>query len=185
LWLSFPGPLTGSWVSGAHASCACTHVAATPSLVPVTGFLFGLCSRWLRLHSCRRHQLSLLWRHDFQGQCRLQLPCLAPLSAVLTLAALLFAPPPAGVFAMAAGHPRPMPSPVPVTGALVGCARASSHVVAAISCFGCGGWLSMGNAVTMTGSLFSFARAGCACTRVTAIICVCGGGLPSQGQCCH
>jgi hypothetical protein len=125
LWLSFPGPITGSFVGSDRvlsiALALLSPVAAinypccggSPSkgngINRFCDWLLGrLCSRWLRLHSCRCHQLSLLWRLAFQGKCRFQLPCLALLSAVLTLAALLLAPPPSAAFAVAAHLPRVM-----------------------------------------------------------------------------
>jgi hypothetical protein len=214
LWLSFPGPITGSLVGGARvlsiALALLSPVAAinypccggSPSkgngINRFCDWLLGrLCSRWLRLHSCRCHQLSLLWRLAFQGKCRFQLPCLALLSAVLTLAALLLAPPPSAAFAVAAhlprvmsfapalvsppsaviavaaGHPRPMLSPVHGTGALVSCARAicarTLSPPSAVLAVAAGHPRAMLSLVPVTGSLVGCACAGCARTRVADI----------------
>jgi hypothetical protein len=77
-----PVRVTGVLVGCARAGCACTRVAAiscsccggSPSkgnavTIACDCLLGRLCSCWLRLHSLRCHQLSLLWRLTFRGQC--------------------------------------------------------------------------------------------------------------------
>jgi hypothetical protein len=184
LWLSFPGPTTGSLVGGARVlsialallspvaaiNCPCCGGSPMTSTDSVTGSLVG-CAR----AGCAR-TLSL----------------------------------PSAVIAVAARLPRAMPFPAPVPGSFVCCAYAGSapscaaaiscHCyggsppkrdvvcactrVAAISCLCCGGSPSKGNAVTSACDCLL----GRLCSRwlrshvVAAISCLCCGGSPSKGN---